>query len=87
MNASDAFQHVTNLERPLLLLRGLLGALLMLDINGPEGRAIYAIASAAMDNVADMDIEHSLLFRLAHPDRERFERDGWPETNRNQSPG
>ena len=34
---------------------------------------------AIQARVDELDDIHGYFFRLHHPDRERFERDGWPE--------
>ena len=77
---TDTFHHVCNIERPIMLIRHLLGALnLIVDtLDECEGSAVYAVVSAALDHVAQIDAEYATLFRLTHPDRERFEREGWP---------
>ena len=37
-----------------------------------------AIIHTLLGHIGDLDGVYSTLFRLHHPSRERFEREGWP---------
>ena len=44
----------------------------------PHAGAVNVIVHAALDHVREAEAVQETLFRLTHPDRERFEREGWP---------
>jgi hypothetical protein len=78
--SNEVFCHVTNLERPLGSTRRFLDALALLSetLKEPEAGAVNEIVQATLERVAEIDKEYSTLFRLTHPSREHFEREGWP---------
>jgi len=78
--SDDAYRHVCRIERPLTHIRNFLDALALITetIEEPAASAVNVIVRAALDHVAEVDAEYATLFRLTHPDRERFEREGWP---------
>ena len=43
----------------------------------PHACAVNTIVHAALNHVRDAEAQRTALFRLAHPDRERFDREGW----------
>jgi hypothetical protein len=47
-------------------------------IDEPHGGAINEMVWTMQDKMKELQREYSTLFKLTHPDRERFERDGWP---------
>jgi hypothetical protein len=69
-----------NLEPPLTNIRRFLDALALISetLDEPGGSAVNVIVHAAIDHAAEVESEYVSLFRLTHPDRERFEREGWP---------
>jgi hypothetical protein len=79
-SSGDVFSHVCSIERPLAVIRNFLNALAMISetLDEPGASAVNQITWAMMDQVADLNAEHVTLFRLTHPGRERFEREGWP---------
>jgi len=75
-----AFAHVGSIERPLCSIRNLATALALMSeaLDEPGTSAVQQVTVALLDHVTKIEEEHSSLFRLTHPDRERFEREGWP---------
>jgi hypothetical protein len=79
-NNNPAFYHVSNIERPLSSIRNYAAGLAMIsETMGEEGLVVQEMSWAITDLVKKIDKEYSALFKLTHPDRERFEREGWPE--------
>jgi hypothetical protein len=78
--SGDLFRHVGSIELPLAGIRHFLDALALISeaMDEPHAGAVNVIVHAALDHVRDAEGVHQALFRLTHPDRERFERDGWP---------
>jgi hypothetical protein len=76
---NDAFRRACGMEDPLRGIRNFAGALdriaqTLSDDNG--ALIVQEIAMTIQARVEELDEIHG--FRLHHPDRERFERDGWP---------
>ena len=44
----------------------------------PAASAVSVIVHAALEHITEADEAYVTLFRLGHPDRERFGREGWP---------
>ena len=44
----------------------------------PAASAVNVIVHTTLEHVTEADEAYAELFKLSHPDRERFERDGWP---------
>jgi hypothetical protein len=74
------FGHVCNLEKPLGAIRRLADALVMMTetVEEPHGSAMNEIVHTLLGHVGDLDKQYRVLFQLHHPNRERFEREGWP---------
>jgi hypothetical protein len=74
------FRHACSIERPLTGIRHFLDAIALITeaMEEPQAGAVNVIIHAALDHVRDAEAVHLSLFRLTHPDRERFEREGWP---------
>ena len=72
--------HVNSLERPLTAIGHFLDAIALITeaMEEPQAGAVNIIIHCALEHVRDAEAEHQSLFRLTHPDRERFEREGWP---------
>ena len=47
-------------------------------LDDDEGMVIIELARTIGDKARELSEEHEYFFRLHHPDRERFERRGWP---------
>jgi len=43
-----------------------------------DGMIVYELALTIQARVDELDNIHGYFCRLHHPDRERFEREGWP---------
>jgi hypothetical protein len=76
----DAFSHACEMEKPLEAIRNLALALdriaqTLADVNGA---AIVQIQA----RVDELDDIHAYFVRLHHPDREKLEREGWPDTGK-----
>jgi hypothetical protein len=74
------FHHVCNLERPLAAARNFATGIALISETLDERGAssVQQISAAMIDAVAKIEAEYSTLFQLTHPDRDRFEREGWP---------
>ena len=74
------FLHATNLEDPLTSIRNVVSALCLISetMEEPFGSVVLELARNIGDSVQQLDKEHEYFFRLHHPGREQFERDGWP---------
>ena len=79
-SAGETFEHVCSIERPLTGIRHYLNGLMIISetIDEPHGGAINEMVWTMQDKMKELQREYSTLFKLTHPDRERFERDGWP---------
>jgi hypothetical protein len=69
------------MERPLEGIRNFVGALCRIagTLNDDDGAMIvYELAQTIRERVQELDDIHEHFFRLHHPDRERFEHEGWP---------
>jgi hypothetical protein len=81
IDQKDAFSHACDMERPL---EGIQCFALALDriaqTLGDENAAsiVQEIGLTITARVEELDDIHGFFFRLHHPDRERFEREGWP---------
>ena len=72
--------HVNSIEPALAHIRHFLDAIALITeaMEEPHAGAVNVIVHAALDHVREAEAVHQTLFRLTHPDRERFEREGWP---------
>ena len=70
--------HVNSLERPLTAIGHFLDAIALITEAMEKPHAGAVNVHAALDHVREAEAVHLSLFRLTHPDRERFEREGWP---------
>lgn len=82
MDIPSVHGHVCNLERPLEAIRNFGNSLALISeaLDEPGASAVNQITWALLDQLGQIDAEYSTLFRLTHPDRERFEREGWPSS-------
>jgi hypothetical protein len=79
IDQKDAFSHACDMERPLDAIRNFVGALCMIAGRLEGGDVVYELAMTIQLRVDELDETHGYFFRLHHPDRERFEREGWPD--------
>jgi len=78
--ATTAFNHVTNIERPLgRICNCAAGLAIIRETLDGEGKVVQEMSWAIIEQVKKIEEQYSILFRLTHPDRERFEQEGWPE--------
>ena len=80
-NSQTAFRAVCDMEKPLGESRRLLGALNIIACNSEDEQqsgAIYSIVRTIEHHLAEAEEKRGGLFRLFHPNRAEFERDGWP---------
>jgi hypothetical protein len=79
---SPAFDQACRLERPIDCIRNTAATLVRLagtlDCEDSE-MIVYELALTIQARVEELDAIHSFFSRLHHPDRERIERDGWPD--------
>jgi hypothetical protein len=68
------------MEKPLDGIRDFAGALCRVAETLDSGDDVIVMRLAATIGalVLELDSTHKYFFRLHHPDRERFEREGWP---------
>jgi len=79
----EAFDQVCRMEDPLRIIRNFAGALDRIARTLSDDNAaliVQEIALAIQARVEELDSIHEYFRRLHHPDRERFERDGWPSS-------
>jgi hypothetical protein len=82
---ASAFRIVVDLESSLLsaqrFARAIVLIALSLEAEGHDERdtgALIGIADAIRDYCGEIEERRGDLFRLLHPCREEFEREGWP---------
>jgi hypothetical protein len=78
--AEEIRPHVTSLEQPLTRARHFLDAIALITeaMEEPHAGAVNIIVHTALEHVTEADDAYAALFKLSHPDRERFDREGWP---------
>ena len=78
--SGDVFRHACRIEPALTHTRKFLEALALISetMEEPHASPVNVVVHAALEHVAEADEAYVTLFRLCHPDRERFEREGWP---------
>jgi hypothetical protein len=77
----DAFGRAREMEKPLEGIRRFALALdrVAQTLDDSNGAAIVQeLGWTIQARVEELDNIHGYFFRLHHPDRERFEREGWP---------
>jgi hypothetical protein len=77
----DAFSRACAMEQPLEAIRNFASALCRIagTLDDDDGEMIvYELARTIRARVEELDDIHTYFFRLHHPDRERFEAEGWP---------
>jgi hypothetical protein len=79
--SDNAFARVCKIEHPLGATKRLADALALITetIDEPEASAMNEIVHTMLRHLADIDTEYSFLFRLHHPNRDHFEKQGWPD--------
>jgi hypothetical protein len=80
VNRSEAFNIACKMERPLVGIRTYASALARVaeTLDDDDGVIVQRLAVSIREHAEEMDNIHEYFFRLNHPDRERFEREGWP---------
>ena len=76
-----AFDRACAMENPLESIRRFALALDRIAQSLEDGNAaaiLQEIGLTIQARVEELDDIHGFFFRLHHPDRERFEREGWP---------
>ena len=78
--SNETFAIVWRIEAPLASAGRLADALALLTetADEPHASAMNEIIHMLLEHLAQVGEEYCSLFRLHHPDRERFEREGWP---------
>jgi hypothetical protein len=78
--SSAAFSHVCKIEHPLGAAQCLANALALITetLDEPAASAMNEIVHMVRAHLREIDKEYSYLFHFHHPNREQFERDGWP---------
>ena len=76
-----AFGHACALEKPLERIRNFTAALERLAPTLDDDQAAGIVQQLTLEideSLEDLDNIHTFFFKLHHPDREKFEREGWP---------
>jgi hypothetical protein len=75
----DAFNQANAMEKPLVGIRNFASALCRVaeTLNDDDGVVVQELAQTIRELVQEVEESHKYFFRLHHPDRERFEREGW----------
>lgn len=75
-----AFDAVGNMEIPLVYLEDLCRAVLIMasDSEGEKGGVMCSLMGLAIDKCKTVEKLRGELFRLTHPSRDHFEKEGWP---------
>jgi hypothetical protein len=70
------------MEKPLEGIRDFAGALCRVaeTLNNDDGVIVQQLAQTIRALVQELDKTHEYFFQLHHPDRERFEHEGWPSS-------
>jgi hypothetical protein len=79
---NDAFDQACAMEDPLAGIEHLAGALMRVArtlADDGDTVIILHLAEAIRAHVRELDEAHQFFFRHTHPDRGKFEREGWPE--------
>jgi hypothetical protein len=82
IDQKDAFSHACSMEDPLVGIEnfaGALGRVAQTLADDRNGVIVLHLATAIRALVRELEETHGYFFRLHHPDRERFEREGWPD--------
>ena len=77
-----AYGQALALEKPLERIRNFTAALARLapSIDDSQAASIIQALTLEIDECLDeLDGVHGFFFKLHHPDRSKFEREGWPE--------
>jgi hypothetical protein len=78
----DAFGHACAMEDPLQRIRNFTAGLARLAPTMDDGEAaaiVQELTLAIAECLDELDGSHEFFFQLHHPDRERFQREGWPD--------
>ena len=77
---ATAFENACAIEDPLVAIRNFVGALdRIAQTLDDGGEIVMAIAGEIGLRIDELDEIHGFFFRLHHPNREKFEREGWPD--------
>jgi hypothetical protein len=77
----DAWRHACDMEKPLEAIRNFALALDRIAQTLEDGNAAAIVQEFGLtitSRVEELDDIHGFFFRLHHPNRDQFERDGWP---------
>lgn len=80
-NAVALYERVCGMENPLTIARDIVVALSMIAETlgeGGEGAVVQTLACMAKDQIDAAETMRGDLFRLTHPRRDHFEKEGWP---------
>jgi hypothetical protein len=81
MTEKTAYEQACSMEDPIRRIRNLAAALARLapTIDDEQAAAIIQTLTLEIEESLDeLDETHTYFFRLHHPDRGKFEREGWP---------
>ena len=75
-----AFDQACGMEKPIEGIRNFARALCRIaeTLDDGDGMIVQELAHTIRARIRELEDSHEYFFRLHHPDRERFEREGWP---------
>lgn len=75
---AEAFQNVGDMEMPLATIRDLAMALAFISekFSDNEGSVVQRLAWLVIENCDELEKARRNLFRLSHPNRDHFEKEG-----------
>ena len=78
--ADEAFRRACDMEKPIVGIRNFTSILAMIaeTMDQDHGVVVQELAWTIRDQLAEVEKIHGFFFRLHHPNREQFEREGWP---------
>ncbi|MER8979283.1 hypothetical protein [Mesorhizobium sp. M0870] len=78
--STEAFDVVTSMEDGISTAKDFASLLAMAAeaLSGEESSAVQTIAWAIRDHLVAIEEQRGTLFRLIHPNREAFDKTGWP---------
>ncbi|HEV2898827.1 MAG TPA: hypothetical protein VGX71_13525 [Pseudaminobacter sp.] len=76
----SVFNLTTDMEIPLATIDDLCSALCLLSeaMDSEQGVVVLRLAMLAQEQCKAVEAKRCELFRLSHPHREAFDKDGWP---------
>jgi hypothetical protein len=87
IDQKDAYSRACDMGQPIERIRNFTAALARLAPTIDDGGAasiMQELTLAIQESLGEVDESYGFFFKLHHPDRERFEREGWPSEQANE---